>query len=195
MDPIGKCATHWQTGVKGAEHLDRFDRRARELGCYVVGNAGQTQHVDVQHLPCRERPFEVRAIDVLQAEHEAAAGNRALDRVGVHGELIPDRRPNQVGAIRIEAFLDEKVDLTEVDDAEIDREFLAFADPDTRVWGGIRHLLSIHIPSMWMAIISHSRELRKSGVWIESPTKNDPRGEGTVCKEALPRDRSVATAT
>ena len=46
-DPIGKCAPHRRTGVKGAEHLDRFDRRARELGCDVVGDTGEAQHVDV----------------------------------------------------------------------------------------------------------------------------------------------------
>ena len=60
--------------MKCAEHVDRLDCRQSELRRDVVGNAGEAEHADLQHLSRREHAFEVGAADVLQAEHERATG-------------------------------------------------------------------------------------------------------------------------
>jgi hypothetical protein len=39
-------------------------------------------------------------------------------------KMIPNRGANEVRAVGIEAFLDEKVDLAEIYEAKIDRNFL-----------------------------------------------------------------------
>jgi hypothetical protein len=39
-------------------------------------------------------------------------------------ELVADRRPDEIGPVRIESFLHHQIDLTEVDIAKVDRDFL-----------------------------------------------------------------------
>lgn len=134
-DAVRKRTTHCRTGVKGAEHLDRFDGGDCELGCYVVGDARQAHDLDVQHLPGSARPFEIGASDMLQAEHERAARDRSLHLVRVQRQLIPDGGPDDVGTVGVEAFLDEEVDLAEIDDTEVDGELLGLADSRTALIG------------------------------------------------------------
>ena len=76
--------------------------------------------------------------------------DRALHFVRVHGELVANRRSNQIGSVRIEALLDEEVDLTEVHDAEVDRQLLGFRDANTAFERWVRHLYTIRAPSVWM---------------------------------------------
>ncbi len=86
---------------------------------------------------------------MLQAEHERATSYRALHFVRVHGELVANRRSNQIGSVRIEALLDEEVDLTEVKKAEADvlHEWREKTKSFER-W--VRHLYTIRAPSVWM---------------------------------------------
>jgi hypothetical protein len=39
-------------------------------------------------------------------------------------ELVSDGRPDEIGPVRIEPLLHHQIDLTEVDIAEVDRDFL-----------------------------------------------------------------------
>src|SRR5204862_5402483 len=67
--------------------------------------------------------------------------------------LVADRRADQVRAIRVEAFLHEQVDLAEVDDAEVDRELLGFADACAEL--ALRracHLSTVYMTSIWMVL-------------------------------------------
>ena len=49
------------------------------------------------------------------------------DDIGVAIDLIADGGSNEVGAIRVEAFLDQEVDMAEIDKAEVDRDFFGVA--------------------------------------------------------------------
>jgi hypothetical protein len=59
-----------------------------------------------------------------------------LDHVGMPFELIANGGANEVGSIGVEALLDHKVDLAEVNVAEIDRNLFA-------VWGFWAELMYI----------------------------------------------------
>ena len=115
--------------MKGAQNNDGLDGRAGQLGRDIRRNPRQADHLDLQHLPRSQRTLEVGTTEVLQAQHKGAAGDGPLDLVGVNGQLIADRGSDQVGAVRIEPLLHQEIDLPEIDDTEIDRQFLGFADP------------------------------------------------------------------
>jgi hypothetical protein len=55
------------------------------------------------------------------------ASQRATDHLFVRLVLVADRRPNEVGAIGVEALLDEEIDPAEIDEAEIDGDFFGVA--------------------------------------------------------------------
>jgi len=38
-------------------------------------------------------------------------------------ELVPDRRPDEIGTVRVEPFLNHEIDVTQVDIPQIDRDF------------------------------------------------------------------------
>ena len=96
----------------------------------------------MQHLARVERGFEVAAEDIAQAQVERAPFDEPSDLVRVDAELRPDRRPDEVGPAGVEPFLDQKVDTSEVDIAEVDRDLLGVGLLD----------LSRHerFPSTWM---------------------------------------------
>ena len=48
---------------------------------------------------------------MLQTEHQRLTRHCALDHLRVRGELIADRRANEVGAVGIKAFLHQQIDL------------------------------------------------------------------------------------
>ena len=43
------------------------------------------------------------------------------------GELVADRRPDEVGAIGIEALVHQQIDMAKVDESDVDRDFLSLA--------------------------------------------------------------------
>jgi hypothetical protein len=43
------------------------------------------------------------------------------------GKLVANRRSDQVGPVRIKAFLDQQIDLPEIDGTEVDRDFFRVA--------------------------------------------------------------------
>jgi hypothetical protein len=47
----------------------------------------------------------------------------------VGGELIANCRPDQVGAIGVETFVDEQIDMAKIDISDVDRDFLGLARP------------------------------------------------------------------
>src|SRR5207247_9552821 len=48
-------------------------------------------------------------------------------------ELIPDGSANEVGAIRVEPFLNQQVDVTEIDMTEVDRDLLVVRAPGSEL--------------------------------------------------------------
>jgi len=111
--------------MQSPQHADGGDRGPSKLGCDVLGDSGKTQHVDVQHLTGAARGFEILAAEVPQTEIQTFSGRRLFSYIGMTFELIADRRPNEIGTVRVEAFMHHQVDVTEVDEAKIDRDLFA----------------------------------------------------------------------
>ena len=128
--------------VKRAEDVDRADGRECQFRRDVGGQSCKSHDPGMQHLARVERGFEVAAEDIAQAQVERAPFDEPSDLVRVDAELRPDRRPDEVGPAGVEPFLDQKVDTSEVDIAEVDRDLLGVGLLD----------LSRHerFPSTWM---------------------------------------------
>src|SRR6185437_16554639 len=73
---VGQSRLHRRAGVERAQHGDRRDRGAGKLGRDIRGDAGETQHLDVEHLPGGARRFEIVAAVVTQAEIQALSRYR-----------------------------------------------------------------------------------------------------------------------
>jgi hypothetical protein len=50
-----------------------------------------------------------------------------LDSIHVSGELVADRRPDEVGAIGVEALVHQLIDMAKVDESDVDCDFLSLA--------------------------------------------------------------------
>jgi hypothetical protein len=58
-------------------------------------------------------------------------------------ELIPDCSADEVGAIRVEPFLNQQVDVTEIDVTEVYRDLLVVRAPGSELMDTVYHPLSI----------------------------------------------------
>jgi hypothetical protein len=65
---------------------------------------------------------------VLGAQDQRPARHRAVDRVRPAVELMPDRGADEVGAVSVEALVDEQIDLAQVDQTHVDGDLLALVD-------------------------------------------------------------------
>ena len=70
------------------------------------------------------RTFQVGTGDLLQTQQQAPAGDGPFDLFRVHCQLTADRGANEVATVRIKPFLHKQVDLAEIYQAKIDRDFL-----------------------------------------------------------------------
>ena len=64
---------------------------------------------------------------VPQAEVEAFPGHGLLGRVGMPLDLVADGGADEVGPVRVEAVLDQQVDVAEIDVAEVDGDLFGVA--------------------------------------------------------------------
>ena len=87
----------------------------------------QPKDLDVKRLAARLRGFQVLPAVVTQTKFELVSSNGLLDGVVVSIELVSDRGPDEVGAVGIKPLPHQKVDVAEVDIAEIDRDLLAIS--------------------------------------------------------------------
>jgi hypothetical protein len=137
--------------LKGAEHRDGRDRRFCERRRDVCGDAGEPHHFDLKTLSGRHGSLEIRTAEMLKTERQGAAGDRLLENIRVLNQLIADGRSDEVGPIRVEALLDQEIDLAEVDHAHVDGHLLGLAGARLpRLWGDgwdSCHLLGFHLDS------------------------------------------------
>jgi hypothetical protein len=105
----------------------------------------------VQHLAGAPRRFEVFPAEMPQTEVQAVPGRGLLDDVGVPLELVADRRPDEIRPVRIEPLLHHQIDLTEVDIAKVDRDFLGVGDLWAQLAYIVGHNGNPHLPSVRMA--------------------------------------------
>ena len=60
--------------MQGAQHRDRGDGGAGQLGSDVLGDGRQAKNVDVQHLAGALRRFEILAAVIPQPEVQSSSG-------------------------------------------------------------------------------------------------------------------------
>src|SRR5271165_191144 len=128
-DAVGKGRLDRLAGVKCAKDGDGFDGCERKLGRDVVVDRREADDLDVEPAACRLHRLELLAAKAAQAEFEGATHDRLPDGVGVRGELVADRRSDEVGAIGIETFAHQEIDVAKVDESEVDRDLFAVAGP------------------------------------------------------------------
>src|SRR5580704_1557226 len=147
---VGKSGLDRRGGMEGSEDGNRGDSGAGEIGRDVLRDGGKTEHVDMQHLAGLPRRFEIRARVIPQTELQAFTGRGLLDHVGVPLELVADRRPDEIRAVRIESVLHHQIHMAQVDIAKIDGDLLGFRRLRPQVLDIRGHLISIHLPSTRM---------------------------------------------
>src|SRR5204863_3118970 len=96
---VGERGLDPRTGVQSSQHVDRGDRRASELWRDIAGDAGEAEHLDVQHVSGGAHRFEVFPAVVPQTEIQTPAGRGLPDRVGVALELVADGGSNEIGPV------------------------------------------------------------------------------------------------
>src|SRR5438132_7568241 len=119
-----------------------------ELRRHIVVDRRQTKYLNVQLLSGRPHGFEVLAAVTLQTQDHGTSRHGLLQNVAVGAKLIADRRTNEVGAVRIEPFLHQQIDLSKIDVPEIDGDFfrLRFLAPRFDQ-SEFSHLPTIRMPS------------------------------------------------
>lgn len=142
FDASGKRALDPIAGVQRAEYDDRFDRFQRQGRRYIVGDARQAQHLYLQPLAARARSFQILARIVVNSEHQRAPAHRLPQCLGVRCDLIAYRGADQIGPVRVKTFAHQKIDMSEIDVAEIDRDLFGIRLPCR--FASICHLCTIH---------------------------------------------------
>ena len=127
MNSVGQRLPDCSAGLKGSEDRDGLDGRFRERGRDVGGDARETDHLDVKALAGRYGPLEIRTAEMLKTQREGAAGDGLLEHICVLGQLIADGCPDEVRPIGVEAFLDQEIDLAEIDHTHVDGHLLGLA--------------------------------------------------------------------
>src|ERR1700674_1120728 len=183
-----ECGFHVGTGMQGAEYIDAFNGCQREFRRYVVRNARQAENMDLQALSRRLHCLKIGARIVLQTEHETLARNRLLDDIRVGAQLIADCCANQVCAVRVKPFLNQQIDLPEIDQSKVDGDFFGFADLGTNFsnahLSSIYHPYRFHMDSIWMVVYiieaACQTNLQAAGDYCESLRRcgEQPRRQG-----------------
>ncbi len=84
-----------------------------------------------------------------------------LDGVRVRGDLVSDRRPDKIGAVGVEALLHQQIDMAEVDESDVDRDFLGFA--------------RLVAQSVYLSRHSRPRIIQMDGMWMEMARLQEAR--------------------
>src|SRR3954462_4563888 len=150
FDAIGEGCLDGGAGMQRPQDGERGDGGAGEFGGDVRGDGGEPQDADVEQLPGIKYRFEILAAEVSQAEVDALACHRLADDVGMPFDLVADGGAYEVGAVRVEAFLRQQVDVAEVNIAEVDRDLLAVGRLRSDLSYVAGHLMSILPPPAWM---------------------------------------------
>ncbi|MNT94301.1 hypothetical protein D3C72_2359540 [compost metagenome] len=61
---------------------------------------------------------------MLDPQHQRLSADRLAHGVAMRGDLIADGGSDQVRPVRVEALLDQKIDLTQVDITQVDGDLL-----------------------------------------------------------------------
>ncbi len=86
--------------MQGAQHMKRGNRLPRQLGRDIAGDAGETEHLNVQHVPRRLQSLEILAAVVAQAKVELVPCDRFRDGVVMSVKLL--RMAVRMKSVRLE---------------------------------------------------------------------------------------------
>src|SRR5512146_1773323 len=78
----------------------------------------------MDHLPGVADLLQVAAGVVTAAQSESAPGRCLVERLAPGGELGADGRAEEIGAVGVEAFLHQQIDLPEVHQSQVDSDLL-----------------------------------------------------------------------
>jgi hypothetical protein len=128
-DSIAQRRLHFRTGLKSTEDLDGRDGCARELGRNVGGYDRQAENLDMKRFTGRTDRLKIQTTELPQTKIELASRDGLLHRIGVTIELGSNRRTDEVGTIGVETLPDQKIDVPQIDEANVDREFFTIYGP------------------------------------------------------------------
>src|SRR5580704_12500268 len=77
----------------------------------------------MDHLPGVADLFQIAAGVVTAAESKRAPGHSLVERLTPGGELGANGGADEVRSVGVEAFLDQEIDLSEVDESQVDGDF------------------------------------------------------------------------
>ena len=123
-----------------------LDGCERKLWRDVVVDGREPDDLDAEPGARRLHRFELVAAIAPQAELQSVADDRLLDRVGMGGELVADRGPDEIGAVGVESFPHQEIDVAEIDKSEVDGDFFTVRRPVSGSPYPFRHRL-LHHPS------------------------------------------------
>ena len=136
----------------GPEHRQGADGLQREFRRDVRGDADQADDLDVKHFAGGPRRLKFDHPELEQADLERVPVDRARYLLRLAVQLVADRRPDEVGPVREEAFLDQQIDPSKIDIAKVDRNLLAVGNAPPQLHHFFRHrLFSIRVDGIWKA--------------------------------------------
>jgi hypothetical protein len=165
-DAVAQCRLHCWTGLQGTKHVNGSDGFAREFWRDVRRDHSQPKDLDVKRLAGRLHGLQVLPAVLTQTEVELVPGHGLLDDVVVTIELVSDCCPDEVGAVGVKTLLHQKVDMAEIDIAEIDRDLFTisrFRPKLLYLASHSYHPFTIHADGMWRPQPAFAREAR-SGI-------------------------------
>lgn len=121
---VGECGPNGRSCLKSTEYDDGRNRGSSEFGGYVGRNSGEPENANIDTASSGSHRFKLFSAVMLQAEIEVLATRRPLEDIGVSFELIANRGADEIGAVGKKALAHQQIDLTEVDEAKINRNFL-----------------------------------------------------------------------
>src|SRR3954454_6774371 len=98
--------------------------------------------------------LQVFAGVVTQAQFHALSRDGLLGCVRMPLDLVSDGGADEVGAVGVEPLLHQKVDMPEIDVAEVDRDLFGVASLGAELVDVVGHL-TILLPSNWMVKGAH----------------------------------------
>src|SRR3954467_11893655 len=112
---------------------------------------------------------------MARAQFDALSGDGLLGCLRMPLDLVADGGADEVGAIGVEALLHQKVDMAEIDVAEIDRDLLGVAT------------LASELNYVVVSHFDHPNAIQLDGKWGCNPGHQGPRAVKSERPVACPR--------
>lgn len=99
MDATGEGSSHGRSGLEGAQDSHRLDGGERQFRRHVVGDASESNDLNLKSMSSGHHRLEIGAAVVLKSYGECSTRHCLLDRVGMQRELVSKRCPDQIRAV------------------------------------------------------------------------------------------------